>query len=494
MVRSEKRDVSAKARIGAKVRALRRREGVSQAALAKRLEISGSYLNLIEHDRRPMSAALLIKLAQLFDIDLRSFAADSDARMIAELREAFGDPLFDDLDLVTTEIREMVSAAPVASQAVVQLYRSYLAVRESAEGLAAKLSADLALPGVARARLPTEEVTALIHSNNNHFPRIERAAEKLRSQAGLDQRDLSFGMSRFLQRELGVRTEIVKAADDGGALRRYDQQSCVLRLSESLPLSSHAFQLAHQIGLLAESALLDELASDHALTTDESRGLCRVVLANYFAASVLMPYEPFRLAAHEERHDIELLQNRFGVNFEMICHRLTTLQRPGAEGIPFHFVRVDIAGNISKWFSASGLTIPSFGGACPRWNVHAAFLTPGRITVQLARTADSELYFSIARTISHAARGYHIPASVQAVTIGCAVEHAHRLVYADGVDLNNTEAAVPIGTTCRMCQHQDCMQRVMPPIQQPLQIDDSVRGHSFYGRVRPADDKIDSNR
>lgn len=470
-------------RLGGKLRAVRRREGLTQAAMARELGISPSYLNLIEHDRRAVSAKLLIRLAAKFDVDIKQLSTDGDAQLMADLLETFGDPLFENLDLVTSELREMAGVAPTASRAVVELYRAYRHVRDSAESLAAKLSEDLALPGVDRSRLPTEEVSTFIQAHRNHFPELEQAADDLRLRAGLEPDDMFHGLVRFAERELDVVTRVVTAAEEAGAVRRYDPKRRRLMLSESLPLSSRTFQLAHQVALLSRSDLLGGLADEPGLTTDESRSLCRVILANYFAGALLMPYEAIRHAAQDERHDIELLQNRFGTTFEMVCHRLTTLQRPGAEGIPLHFVRVDIAGNVSKWFSASGIPIARYGGACPRWNLHTAFLTPGRITVQLARTIDGQVYFSIARTISRASRGYHVPRAVQAVTVGCAVEHAEQMVYADSVDLNNLEAAVPIGPTCRLCRQPDCDQRVLPPIEQRLRVRENVRGHSFYHTV-----------
>jgi predicted transcriptional regulator len=209
-----------------------------------------------------------------------------------------------------------------------------------------------------------------------------------------------------------------------------------------------------------------------------------MVLANYFASAVLMPYQPFLEAARQERYDIELLGHRFRSSFEQTCHRLTTLRRPGAEGIPFHFVRADIAGNISKRFSASGLRFARFSGACPRWNVFAAFLTPGMIRPQLAQMPDGTSYFWIARTVTKESGGYHSPRTLLAIGIGCEVTHARKLVYADGVDLESREAAVPVGLSCRLCERMDCEQRAFPPLQHPLQIHENVRGVSFFSPVR----------
>ena len=234
---------------------------------------------------------------------------------------------------------------------------------------------------------------------------------------------------------------------------------------------------------MTQDELLTGLTGDPELSTPEARTLARIALANYFAAAVLMPYQRFLDLAIAERYDIELIGNHFAANFEQVCHRMTTLRRPGAEGVPLHFVRGDIAGNISKRFSGSGIQISRFGGSCPRWNLHTAFLTPGRITVQLSRTADGQLYFCVARTVSRQARGHHAPATVQAIAIGCRVEHAPALVYSDGMDLGNLEAAVPIGTTCRLCEQRNCEQRVFPSIQHAVEIDETVRGVSFYAPV-----------
>ena len=471
-------------RLGGRVRALRRREQLTQKKMAQRLGISPSYQNLIEHDRRPLSAELLIKLAQEFQIDLAAFSDSGESSLVAELMEAFGDPLFEDFEVSSADVRELAAGAPGAAQAVARLYQAYRSVRESARTLGARLSEDLALPGVDRAGLPSEQVSDFIQRSGNYFPALEEAAEELWKEAGLERGDLLHGMSRYLEEVQGVEIRIVKSAADGGAVRRYDAARQRLILSESLPLSSRIFQIAYQIALLARGDLLTRLAEANELTAPASRELCRISLANYYAGAVLMPYSRFLETALAERYDVELIGNHFATNFEQVCHRLTTLGRPGAEGIPFHFVRGDIAGNISKRFSGSGIQISRFGGSCPRWNLHTAFLTPGRITTQISRTSDGQLYFCIARTVARQARGYRAPAGVQAITIGCRIEHAAELVYADGMDLENVEAAVPIGTTCRLCEQLDCEQRVFPPIQYPAKIDENVRGISFYAPVR----------
>ena len=466
------------AHLGAKVRAIRRQRGLTQAQVAERLGISASYLNLIEHNKRPLSAPLLIKLAESFDLDLRSLSLDHHARSVADLMEVFGDPIFEPHDVTNADVREIAAASPGAARAIVALYQAYRAAREAADTLTAKLT-DGDLEGVDSSHLPTEEVSDLIQRHMNHFPELEAGAEALWREARLDRGDLSTGLMHYL-RELGVEVRVARTAEMGSAVRRYDPDAKVLYLSEVLRRGSRNFQLAYQIGLLAQAGALEKLSADPHLASPASRALARVALASYYAGAVLMPYAPFLEAARSERYDLELLGHRFRASFEQTCHRLTTLRRPGAEGVPFHFVRVDIAGNISKRFSASGLRFARFAGACPRWAVFEAFTTPGLFRVQLSQMPDGTTYFWIARTVNRQGGGYHAPRSTVAIGLGCEVAHARSLVYADGVALDSREAVVPVGLTCRLCERMDCEQRAFPPLQHPLQVNENVRGVSFY--------------
>jgi len=466
--------------LGSKIRGLRRREGMSQVQLAERLAISPSYLNLIEHNRRALTAPLLIKLAQVFALDLQTFSSENDARLAADLLEVFGDPLFEGQDLTAAEVRELTAHSPGAARAVLSLYRSYRSARESADALALRLSEGDEHLGIDHSRLPNEEVGDLVQRHGNHFPELEEGAEMLWRAAGLSTPNLYEGLVRHLEEFEALEVRVEKVGAMGGALRRYDPKRRLLTLSEVLRRGSRNFQLAHQIGLITQRSALDRIVRDPLLTTDESRAVARVALANYFASAVLMPYREFLEAAGSERYDIEVLGHRFRTSFEQVCHRLTTLRRPGAEGVPFHFVRIDVAGNISKRFSASGLRFARFSGACPRWNVFAAFLTPGMIRTQIAQMPDGTTYFWIARTLRKDGGGYHSPHTVFALGLGCEIRHARQLVYAEGVDLDNREAAVPVGITCRLCERMECEQRAFPPLQHALLIDENVRGASFY--------------
>jgi len=469
--------------LGGKIKVLRKRDGITQADLAGRLGVSASYLNLIENNRRPLTAGLLLKVAQHFKVDLAAFAPPEDGRLGADLVEAFGDPIFAGHALAEAEASELANDSPDAARALLTLYRAFVATRDHSHALAARLSEEGAALAP-NAGLPTEEVSDLIQRHSNHFPELERAAEDIWRRADLESDDMYAALVRYLGAAHGITVRIVRVADERKAMRRFDPAKKILSISEVLPPRSRRFQVAHQLALLEHGALIERILGDaRELTTGDAHALGRVALANYFAAAIVMPYEPLLEAARAERYDIELLAHRFGASFEQVCHRLTSLRRPGKEGVPFHLLRIDMAGNISKRFSASGIRIARYSGACPRWNVHAAFLTPGMIRIQISRMPEGHVYFCIARTIRSDRGGYNVPHTVQAIGMGCGLEHARELVYSDGVDLEHDEAVVPVGVTCRLCEHLDCPQRAFPPLLHPLRVNENVRGVSFYAPV-----------
>ncbi|MBA3547971.1 MAG: DUF2083 domain-containing protein [Nannocystis sp.] len=472
-------------RFGAKIRALRRRAGLSQAELAQRLDVSPSYLNLLEHNKRALPAPLLIKLAQVLEIDLAAFAGDEDARLVHDLLEVFADPLFEESPLTNTDVRELASASPGAARAVLQLYRGYREARGATDALSTQLAAGDE-GSASQVGLPSEEVSDLLQRHMNYFPELEERAERLRRDAGLGEIDRFAALVRHLDRACGVRVQIARWAQDRVALRRYDPERRVLALSELLATRSRLFQLTTQIALIAHGDALDAIASDPILSGPESRGLARIALANYFASAVLMPYAEFRRAAEEVRYDIDVLGRRFGVGFEQTCHRLTTMRRPGLEGVPFHMIRIDVAGNISKRFSASGIRFARYAGVCPRWNIFAAFQTPNMIRVQVSRMPDGETFFCIARTVQRDSGGYHAQQPVQAIGLGCTIDHAGALVYSDGFDLDNPRLITAVGVTCRLCERTQCEQRALPSLKVPLRVDPNYRGLSLY--APPASD------
>jgi len=466
--------------LGHKVRRLRRERSLTQAQMAEMMGISPSYLNLIENNQRPLTVPLLLKLGNAFDVDLQAFAEDEETRLLASLNEVFSDPLFAATDLKRHDFRELASVNPALAQAVVTLYQAYRETRQDMEALAERVADRDKLQIVQTQAFPVEEAREFFHAQANHFPEIEDAAEALWADLKVEHGDLFGALVDYLNREANVRVRVMPAEVMGQSLRRFDRHSRRILLSELLSVSGRTFQLAYQVALLQHRELLDAIAAPQSFSGEEARRMVRIGLASNFAGAVLMPYQRFLEAARTLRYDIEVLQSRFNASFEQVCHRLTTLQRPGAKGVPFFMVRVDKAGNVSKRFSATSLHFARFGGACPRWTVHDAFRTPGQVMAQVARMPDGSAYFSIARTVTKSSGGFRNPPQQFAIALGCEIQHASQLVYADGIDLQNTEAATPIGVNCRLCPRLDCSQRAFPPLNHRLLIDENLRGLSTY--------------
>lgn len=468
-------------RIGGKIRRLRQEKRLSQVQMAAELGISASYLNLIEGDRRPVTVRVLLRLAERFQVDLATLTTESDERLTTDLMEALADPAFEDHDVKASDVRELVATLPNLAQAMLSLYQSH---RQS--GGAGELASSEKEPVLAA--LPSEEVSDFIEKRRNHFPELEAQAEGLWSDNQLALHTLQQDLVRVLAQRFAVDVEIVAADRMPQMLRSFNPLTRRLQLSEMLPLSSRTFQLAHQIGFLHCRKAIEMLAAGGRLTTPEADALARSALANYFAAAVMMPYARFLEAARSTRHDINILQHRFGASFEQVCHRLTALRRPGQEGIAFHLLRVDIAGNISKRFSASGLHIARFGAACPRWNVYDAFATPGMVRVQVSRMPDGQTYFCLARTLRPPGRptarsGFAERGGLLSIGLGCSVTYAREIVYSDGLHLEDPQIVTPIGVSCRTCPRTDCADRASPSLSQRLEIDENRRGLSTLARI-----------
>ena len=465
-----------KALLGNKIRRLRQEQKLSQKNMSERLGISASYLNLIEHDERPVTVSLLLKLGQAFNVDLQELSDDSDRRLAAALREVFADSGIAAGEVNVEEIRRLVSAAPNAARTMVDLYRAWRTAREDAQSL----QIDLPSGRKQRVVLPTEEARDFFEAHANYFAEIETAGEKLAETAALRPAELARCLMDRLATTHGVTTEIAPIERMAGALRRYDPAARLLRLSEALPNASRHFHMAYQLGLIEAKDEIDGTIRAAKLSSPESETLCRVGLANYFAGAVLMPYAAFIAEARAARYDIELLMHRFDVSFEQAAHRLSTLQRPGDAGVPFFFVRADIAGNISKRFSAAGFHFSRFGGSCARFVLHEAFATPGLIRRQIARLPDGATFFALARTLDRKPGSFHAPVSHLAVGLGCDIARASELVYADGLDLARVDAATEIGIGCRLCERSDCRQRAFPPLHHRLVVDETTKGPSAY--------------
>lgn len=462
---------------GRQIRRLRRELGLTQTRMAEELGISTSYLNLLERNQRPVTAQILVRLAEAYDVDLRSFAGNEEANALASLNEVFSDPLFAGYRIDQQELKEVAGASPEIVQAVIALYQAYRRALTGAAELAGRLTDHDGPVTVDSLRDPAEEVRDFLRARNNHFPELEAAAEELHARAKLAPDELYSGLKAYLAGTLGTGCVTMPVDLMPRLIRAYDRHRRRVLLSEALTESGRVFQLAFQIALLEHGALLDRIVGDAGVPSPEARRLARINLANYFAGAVMMPYDSFLRAAEALRYDIDILCSRFSASFEQVCHRLTTLQRPGARGVPFFMIRIDSAGNVSKRFSAGSFQFARLGGACPRWNVHAAFQTPGRILTQIVQMPDGARYFSIARTVPRAGLGLGQAQSDRhfAVALGCEIAYAGRLVYAEGHDLARATADMPIGINCRLCDRPDCDQRAFPPLNRPLIVDENRR-------------------
>jgi len=521
--------------MGATIRRLRREGGLTQAGLAASAGISTSYLNLIEHNRRPLTGAVALALAEALEIDAHELSGGDEARMFAGLIETFGDPLFGDEAPSREDLLTLAAAPQSVVRALLRLHDAYRIAREEARTLAERLAdetlsaiavtdirglvasirafgeilhdhADIGreermrflqilvrdaehltelleqLPGggLDRADRDTDRIRTaslgapgpgeeadFLETRNNYFPELEDAAEDVREAAlgtGTGQPDapLTEALARLLASRSGVDVRIVSGEAAPGRAAFHDKAGRQLVLSEVLAREARAFEVARLIALTSGGRILDRCLEEDPRPAVDLIDVCRHALADYFARAVLMPYAPFRTAALELRYDIDRLATRFGTGFEPTCHRLATLRRPDSAGIPFHLVRVDIAGNVIRRFNGSGLRIARYGGVCPRWNLHEAFLSPGTIRVQLAETQDGARWLNIARTVTEPSPQPGERAALGALAIGCDASHASRISLADDLNLD-TGTPTPIGINCRLCSRTDCRHRVFRP-------------------------------
>ena len=457
----------AKTFVGSRVRQLRSERGFSQAALAQMLEISPSYLNQIEHDARPLTVAVLLRITEVFGVDATFFASQDDTRLVAELREVTMDRDLD-LDVDMAEVAEVVSAHPAVARALVNLHRRYrITTARLAEATEDRFSDG---SGTGAITMPHEEVRDFFYQRQNYLHELDTAAEDLTVRMRMHRAELARELSDRLTMVHGV--HIIRRADLGDTvLHRYDPATRTLEISNQLSSGQQVFKMATELAYLEFGELIDAQVQEGKFTSDSARRLARLGLAGYFAAATVLPYRQFHEVSEKFRYDVERLSAFYQVSYETICHRLSTLQRPSMRGVPFSFVRVDRAGNMSKRQSATGFHFSSSGGTCPLWNVYETFANPGKILVQIAQMPDGRNYMWVARTIERRASRYGQPGKTFAIGLGCEIRHANRLVYSEGLDLSS-DSATPIGAGCRVCERDNCPQRAFPALGRALDIDE----------------------
>lgn len=452
--------------VGPRIRRIRRGLGLTQAQMAADLDVSPSYITLIERNQRPLPADLLLRLAETYGLDLGAFSTGED-ETFAQLEAMLIDPIFQELSLGKEDVRDLLSANPAMGEAVAALYGAYRA------SMAANMEARAAGRS-ARGADPVEEARDFVAEARNYFPAIDEAGEETAAALASQKTALFDALSDRFQKRHGLTVRVLPSDVMVGAYRRHDRHRKQVMISEALDRASRVFQLALQLALIEGRDLLDDAVNKASFETDAGRRLARAALANYYAGAIMLPYRRFLEAAEELSYDIEILGRRFGASFEQICHRLATLQRAGAEGVPFFFLRFDAAGNVSKRFSGGVFPFARYGGSCPVWNIHETFRTPRKIITQVVQLPEGDSYFSIARTVHGGAGGYGAPQADRAVALGCDLKYADKLVYAKDLDV----AAAPraeIGVTCRLCSRPSCAARAHPPLERRLIIDEHRR-------------------
>ncbi|WP_300015813.1 short-chain fatty acyl-CoA regulator family protein [uncultured Roseobacter sp.] len=450
---------------GAKLRELRTRLGLTQKDFAAKLGVSLPYLNQMENNNRPVSTTVVLALAQEFGLDVTELSTGDSERLVSDMREAMADPLFADALPPVADLRLAASNAPAFARAFLELHRSY---RQMQERLAS-LDEALGREDARSTPSPWEEVRDFFHYCDNYIDAVDRAAEHFANKEGGHRNIRVAAVSALGNAKVSVQFA------DTDKLRSFDPDTRELTLSRRAPPESQTFQLLLQVALIKQEALLEATLDLARFHSAEARAIAKIGLANYFAGAALMPYAAFQQEARTYRHDVEALAGHFGASIEQVAHRLSTLQRPGAKGIPFFFVRVDQAGTITKRHSATRLQFARFGGACPLWNVHRAFELPGQFLRQLAETPDGVRYINLARDVSKPAGRFGAPVRRYAIALGCEVRHANDLVYADGMDLSRDGAFEPIGISCRICERTNCHQRAVPPLERKLRVDPNLR-------------------
>ncbi|CCW17488.1 Transcriptional regulator, XRE family [Sphingobium indicum BiD32] len=444
--------------LGPKLRVLRRELGLNQTRMAEELGVSPSYLNHLERNQRPLSAQMLLRLANIYDIDIRDFTARATDSGPGELSEILSDALVRDIGIARDEVLEVAENYPGVSEAIARFYRALSDLRR--------------LPGEAAAGergpaplvAPIDWLRETIARAGNHFAEIDAGAEAIAAQLSHDPALLQAQLRARLNERHGMAVQVLRADVLAGTLRHYDMHRRRLMLSERLAASGRLFAIAYH---LCAQELADAIAAQVARTAppdEDSRRLATIALTNYAAAALIMPYDRIRQAAEQSRHDLPVLRDRFGVSSEQLAHRLTSLNRTGARGIPFFMVRMDRAGIVSKRFDGEAWPFARYGSPCPRWDAHGAGAVD-QVTVQLIETLDERRFVTLAMALPQlpGARGRAV------IALGCEAKHAGRIVHADGIDPEKDDA-VEVGPTCHLCERRACPDRALPPVTRALDL------------------------
>ena len=465
-------------KIGPKIKAFRRQLGMQANKLADELNISPSYLNLIEKGKRKIDGDLLLKVCEKLRIELSDLTSKTDLNLENNISELLSDELFEDLDILGPEVKDLVNTNPKIAKALIKLGDNF---RQKDHEIVNKLeNISGKIIDSRKAAFPGEVISDFLQENKNFFPKLENFANNIFEKVKQNNRTRYIALCDFLKSEYSITVKDIIPEEGKPFSKIFKAKQKELFLSDYLSLETKKLHAAAQISQEGASQEIEEYLSTFNFPSDEAKKLTRVALLNYCGAAILMPYKLFHKECKELKYDLELLQNTFATSFEQVAHRVTCLQDPSLPGIPFHFLRVDVAGNISKRFSLSGIEIPRYGGACPRWNVYSAFSRPGVIQAAVSKMTNGEKYVCIARTVEKGVGRYGQKKSMLSIGLGCEAKYAKDFVYTENLDLNDKKSELPIGVSCRTCDRLDCSQRAFPPLHKKFDIDINSRGVSVY--------------
>jgi XRE family transcriptional regulator, fatty acid utilization regulator len=475
--------------VGMKLRSVRLGRNVKQADAARDLGVSPAYLNLIEKGKRVMPFPLLWKALRYFEQDPEAFmSALGEGRVDEALAKLLDEPLLKTLD-IDPESLQSLSAEPKLLGTVAALFNLYKNTRSQLENVLAQLSAEErsrgqtagASAGLQFDYSPFDEVSDFLQQHKNYFPELEEQAERLRRDWKLERQVVSTNLVRGLEQEFGYRVTYEQAPAGSSVVRRLDPEAKALVVSPTLTEQPLKFQLATSIGLLVmdRERLVERIVGAGKTRHQETPRLIKVNLANYFAGALMLSYGDFFKEVERTRYDVELLANIFGTTYETVAHRICNLSDPKRKGLPFHFLRADIAGNISKRYSGTGIKFTSGSGSCAKWAVHLAFLNPSQLTRQYSVMPDGSTYFDFAKVQLQPVEGSIVRGTAYSIGLGTHAENAKYLAYG----LPTTDArkdAVPTGISCRFCERTDCNQRAAASYRFAFSFDEYTKKDCFF--------------
>ncbi len=465
-------------KIGPKIKGFRRQLGIQANKLAEKLNISPSYLTLIEGGKRKIDADLLLKICQELKIEVSDLAIKSDLNLANNISELLDDKLFDDLDILGPEVKDLANTNPKIGRALIRMGDILKKKDHELVNKIEKLSGKIV--DSRKSSFPGEVISDFLQENKNYFPKLEDFANNIFDRVKQNNRTRYIALCKFLNSEYGITVKDVIPEDGKPFSKVFNKKNKELILSDYLSLETKKLHAASQI--VQEGAIdeINRLLETFNFPSEESKKLTKVALLNYCGAAILMPYKLFHAECKKLKYDLELLQNTFATSFEQVTHRVTCLNDPNLPGVPFHFLRVDVAGNISKRFSLSGIEIPRYGGACPRWNVYSAFSRPGVIQAAVSKMTNGEKYVCIARTVEKGIGRYGQKKSMLSIGLGCEAKYAKDFVYTENLDIHDKKSEIPVGVSCRTCDRLDCSQRAFPPLHKKFDVDINNRGVSVY--------------